>query len=134
RRFSSVGAGYYNRPIRGVLFLDSRFSGGAAWAVAWSGTGTKELGVGRTMILRAEDESGREQPGAAVRVFDRGGALVFSGTADPGGRVTVPLVTTLYRQAGEDPAAITTSDPGPFSAVLTPRPPGAPRRVPLEPR
>jgi len=58
---------------------------------------------------------GRPLAGAAVRVTDRSGAAVYSGTTGADGTVQdVVVVTTVYRQTTSDRTKITTDARGPF--------------------
>ena len=62
------------------------------------------------MGVQVKNAAGTALAGAAVRVLDKTGGQVFSGTTDANGQVTdIPIVTTVYQPDGAaNPGAITT--------------------------
>ena len=59
-------------------------------------------------------------PGATVRVLDKTGTQVFSGTTDANGWIKdISVVTTVHRQSGANPAVIDTDLRGPHQIVVS---------------
>jgi hypothetical protein len=119
RPYTGILAGYWVRQLHDVNILDTRVAGGASSAIVWAGVGAKEVGVGWLLDVHVTGSGGAAAPGALVEVFDAGGTKVFSGVADANGSVQgIPLVTTLYSQAGTTPA-VTAQKLGPFRVTAT---------------
>jgi hypothetical protein len=132
RPFVAARAGYSGRPVRGVQILNPRYVGGAVPGIVWAGSGVKEIGVGRLLTLRARDVGVPAAAGASVRVVDRDGRPAFSGALDGAEELTVPLVTTVYRQCTGDHGVIDADERGPFTLLIASGPSGAVREVPLD--
>ncbi len=120
RPYTGILAGYYTRAIHDVRIFDTRLEGGATSDIVWAGTGLKDLAVGWLLTVTVRDGAGNPLAGAAVRVLDRDGAEVYSGTTDAGGSVRdVPVVTVVYRQTTADPRGISTDRRGPHRVRAT---------------
>jgi hypothetical protein len=118
RLYTGVAAGYYNRAIHDVRLIDTRYEGGASPAITWGGTGVKDIEVGWLVSVAVRGADGTPQAGATVKVSDKTGAQVATGTTDASGLLTgIPLVAVVYTQGGTSPAAITATTSGPFQVV-----------------
>ena len=109
RTYIGVQAGSGTKHVNGVRFIDMRYEGGATSTIVWQGFGTKDVSVGWLLNVQVQNSGGGTIAGATVRLLDKDGTEVFSGTTDATGLVSgIPVVTTIYRQLGSNPGAITT--------------------------
>ncbi|HEY8503909.1 MAG TPA: hypothetical protein VIL46_04965 [Gemmataceae bacterium] len=74
--------------------------------------------------VNVRNAGGGSLAGATVEFFDSTGGVynttpVFTGQTDSAGRAQVPLVTTVYRQTGSDPAQVVTESRNPFRVRVT---------------
>jgi hypothetical protein len=100
RPYSGILAGYYNRDIRSIRLVGTRYEGGATAAVAWAGTGRREVQRGGLLSVRVVDGNGQPVSGAAVRVLDREGREVAFGKTGADGMAREMLILTCVCRPG----------------------------------
>jgi hypothetical protein len=115
RSYKSIVAGYSGFQVSNVQIIDSRYENGATSTIVWTGSGVKDISIGKLLPVQTKTTNGIDMAGATVEVFDRSGASVFTGTTDAHGMLAVPIVTTIYRQEGTNPKTITTDLRGNFN-------------------
>jgi len=101
--YRTIQIGFWNRPTAGHVFVDSAFEEGTGYdRVKFEGTSERrDFSVGWTLSLTTP-------PGADVEVTDRRGEPVFSGRADDGSRLSIPLVQYVHRPDGKVPLTLHT--------------------------
>ena len=120
RAYKSILAGYWIMTVQNVSLIDTSYEGGATPDISWSGSGVKAISIGSLLGVQVESAGGAPLAGATVRVLDKDGGQVFSGTSDANGLLTdIPIVTAVYRQAGTNPSVITTDPRGPFQIQVS---------------
>jgi hypothetical protein len=119
RPYTGIRAGYLNYQIHNVMLIDTRTDNGATATIVWSGSGTKDIGVGWLLSVTTTNAAGTPLAGAIVALSDNTGTQVFTGMTGSNGQVAnIPVVTTLYTQSGTNPAVITTSIRRPISVTV----------------
>jgi hypothetical protein len=108
RDYTGVKFGYWTERIAGVQLIDNRVKGTRTAPFAWSGSGSKEVSVGRLVQLVAKTNWGEPASKATVTVTDERGRSSFSGLTDRDGKLAIPVPSETYRQPGEDPKSIET--------------------------
>ena len=113
--YAGISCGYWVDYASNIRFIDNRYEGGATSTISWIGEGyPKDLSMGWLLGVQVKNAGGMALAGATVRVLDKVGAQVFSGTTDANGQLSgMPIVTTVYHQSGTNPAIITTDTRGP---------------------
>lgn len=112
RDYTGVKLGYWTERIAGVQLIDNRVEGTRTAPFSWSGSGAKEVSVGRLVQLMVKTPSGEPASKATVTVTDERGRTSFSGQTDPNGKLPIPVLSTIYRQPGEDPKSVETARAG----------------------
>ena len=85
-RFVLLSCGFWDKPTKGSVLIDSRFEGGAGYDnVVFSGTAERNFSVGWTLALQTA-------PNADVSIQDNRGREVFSGKADAHGTIKAELM------------------------------------------
>lgn len=117
RDYTGVKLGYWTERINGVRLIDSRVEGTQTAPFAWSGSGVKDVAIGRLVQLVVTLNSGEPASKATVAITDERGRSLFSGQTNRDGELAIPVLTAIYRQRGEDPKLIETERAG--SHVVT---------------
>ena len=119
--YAGISCGYWVDYASNIRFIDNRYEGGATSTISWIGEGyPKDLSMGWLLGVQVKNAGGMALAGATVRVLDKVGAQVFSGTTDANGQLSgMPIVTTVYHQSGTNPAIITTDTRGPHQVQVS---------------
>ena len=117
--FQTVVAGDGNNAVSGVRLIGPVYENGAAPGIACVGPQPKSVSVGWQVSVAVVHNRGQAFDGALVRLYDRENGEVFTGTTNKTGRVTIPVVTTIYSQDGSDPRVIRTDNRGNFRLLVS---------------
>jgi len=120
KAYRGISAGFDVTRISNVKLIDTRLANGATSTIVWSGTATKDIGVGWLLNVTVQNADGSAAAGAAVQIFDNSNGLVYEGVADAGGLLAgIMVLGTTYQQTGTNSTSIRTSNLGPFSVTAT---------------
>jgi hypothetical protein len=106
---------------KNIQLIDSRYEGGATPDIYFKGYEyPKDITVGWFLNVQAQSTTGASLAGATVKVLDKNGAQVFSGTADSSGLVKdISLLSTTYQQTSSSASSISTTQKGPYTVQVS---------------
>ena len=126
RTYTSVGVGYWISNIHNIKLIDMRYENGAPSTITWTANALPADGLDRDVLVgwllnvTVESTSGAVLPGATVSIFDKNGAIVYSGMTDANGQIKdIPLLTTIYRQSHTNLTTINTDDSNPYQIEVS---------------
>lgn len=120
RPYTGILAGFDVTRIQNVRILNTALKNGATAKIVWSGSGTKDLGVGTVLNVEVRNPDGSAASGANIQVLGRANRLVFQGKTNRQGKLlNIPLVTATHTQPGADFRVIRSTTGGPFTIKTT---------------
>ncbi len=126
RTYKSVGIGYWISNIHNIQLIDMRYENGAPSTITWTANALpadgldRDVSVGWLLNVTVESTSGAVLPDATVSIFDKNGAIVYSGMTDANGQIKdIPLLTTIYRQSHTNLTTINTDDSNPYQIEVS---------------
>jgi hypothetical protein len=108
--YTGIQAGSWSTSVTNIRLVDMRYANGATNAVAFVGTGAKDLEFGWLLGITVLNNTGSSVSGATVQIQNADGTLVYAGTTNAQGQIPglFLLTTTLTADTSTDPNGVVT--------------------------